>query len=166
MKRKPILLALALLLVVGAALWGVNCRLDHPPLTKADKEFRGIVAGADAIEITQDSCQERPECENGHETVSEKLTAAQARTLIEHLRFLDKQPVGRRGRPPQVAVLYFHFLRKGRASETIYFTLLQTADEAHMYSPQHLSKSFILNPRFNKRLNRVLDAYLPQRIRP
>ena len=56
MKRKSLVLCFALL-CVGAALWGVNYRLNHPPLSKADREFRALVAGADKTLAYQLSCQ-------------------------------------------------------------------------------------------------------------
>lgn len=39
-------------LMLGAALWGVSWRLDHPPQTKADVAFARLVNGADRVEIS------------------------------------------------------------------------------------------------------------------
>ena len=87
MKRKPILLAIALLLVVGAALWGVNYRLDHPPLTDADKEFRALVAGADRTVIAYyPSSQSKP--------VRVTLSNIQTAQFIETFRFSRELPYG------------------------------------------------------------------------
>ena len=176
MKRKPILLAFALLLVVGAALWGVNYRLDHPPLTKADKEFRALVAGADSVSISQLNSIGvlSPSDRN------KKLNATQTRQLIEKIRFLDKLasagtfasamlPIPKGWPTPKGGIYILRFSRKG---ESLARCLLFQSEKESGISCPALQDSKVpgsihqLNPRFNKRLNRVLDAYLPQRIRP
>ena len=39
------------ILILGAILWGVNWRLDNPPLSKTDLKFRAAVAGADELRV-------------------------------------------------------------------------------------------------------------------
>ena len=89
MKRKPLIIAIALLLVVGAALWGVNYRLDHPPLTKADKEFRAMVAGANRVEITSMICNRNSCRPDNSKSLPQILNAQQARELVDLTYFLD-----------------------------------------------------------------------------
>ncbi len=90
MKRKLILSALALLLIVGAALWGVNYRLDHPPLTQADKEFRALVAGADSVEIYRNNYVIKPGLQSLSPTTFHALNAAQTRQLLGKFRVSDE----------------------------------------------------------------------------
>ncbi len=167
MKRKPILLALALLLVVGAALWGVNYRLDHPPLTKADKEFRALVAGADGIEISQLQMNDMPQ--EGSPVRLNSLNAAQTSQLIDLLRFskaLSAMPNSGRG---TIEFFNITFLKQGKG---IAFCAREQSPQGSAFECNTLPNAryphhkYQLNPRFNKRLNRALDAYLPQRIRP
>ena len=160
MKRKPLLLAIALLLIVGAALWGVNYRLDHPPLTGADKEFRALVAGADSVEASQYSCQRRA-CATNYAIRFDPLNVTQTRHIIEELRFVSKIPTTTMD-SSQATMLKLEF-RKGDKA-VVRCTLWQSPNLNEMSTMQHAS--YRLNPRANKRLNRVLDAYLPQRIRP
>ncbi len=49
MNPKRVLLLVPLSL--GAALWGVNWKLDHPPQTTADKEFQFQMRSVDTIEV-------------------------------------------------------------------------------------------------------------------
>lgn len=44
-------LLLCVPLALGAVLWGVNWKLDHPPQTKVDKEFEFQIAGADEMAV-------------------------------------------------------------------------------------------------------------------
>ena len=167
MKRKPIILAFALLLVVGAALWGVNYRLNHPPLTQADKEFRALVAGADGVEILYEKCCLGESRSDG--TIQfQNLNAHQTRDFIESLRFLDDSP--------RINIIGFgmHIRFFRQSSELALIQLnqnLKSSNFSHLVEDKQQSapsvrQIFYLNPRFNKRLNRALDAYLPQRIRP
>ena len=89
MKRQPLIFALALLLVVGAALWGVNYRLDYPPLTNADKEFRAFVAGADSVEITSMTCTRNACSPSAPSSQPQILNAQQTRELIQTVHFID-----------------------------------------------------------------------------
>ena len=167
MKRQPIIVAVALLLVVGAALWGVNYRLDHPPMTKADKEFRALVAGADSLQVSQASCQDSA-CIKKRIIKYNPFNAAQTRELIEQLQFLDVSPSEENslevlGNSQKCVVLRLDFSDSDGIST--HMALFQTSKLGKIVGgPQ--DKTYYLNPRFNKRLNRVLDAYLPQRVRP
>lgn len=40
------------LLLLASVLWGVNWKLDHPPLTAPDQEFTRLIRGADEVEIS------------------------------------------------------------------------------------------------------------------
>ena len=167
MKRKPLILAIALLLVVGAALWGVNYRLDHPPLTKADKEFRALVAGADSTEILYEKCCLGDSRSDG--TIQFKnLDANQTTKFTENLRFFDDSS-------PAIFIgvgMHIRFFRQGKELSLFELNQISTLDnfshlveDKQQFAPS-VHQIFYLNPRFHKRLNRALDAYLPQRIRP
>ena len=166
MKHQHLRFSLALLLVVGAALWDVNWRLDHPPLSKADKEFRALVAGADSIQIYQFSCQPRASaCSANGMLFDVKLNATQMNELTDQLRFLKVYP--HFATPIQSIELNLGFRRRGK--RIAYFQLDQTTKYSYLSHglPNHIvGETYQLNPRFNKRLTRALDAYLPQRIRP
>ncbi len=104
MKRKPITLALALMLIVSAALWGINYRLDHPPLSDADIEFRELVAGADKVEFIE----WRPTFSSGDSVAYIRyLNVAQTRELMERLRLLPISPA-RIGAYQEVVGLTFY----------------------------------------------------------
>lgn len=161
MKRKQLILAIALLLVVGAALWGVNYRLDHPPLTQADKEFRALVAGADSIEASQ-QIVDSPIIS----LIPLKVLNSETRELLENMRFVKVESLI--GLPKYGVDLDLEFRSKGK---TQHCTLSQLSDpQGNVLTcgsqDEINSRMFELNPRFNKSLNRALDAYLPQRVRP
>ena len=159
MKRQPPISAIALLFVVGAALWGVNYRLDHPPLTKADKEFRALVAGADEVRVNQQVMGEK----TMHQQFLKPLDAAQTQELIKALRFVDEEPKD----TGNYVTLEVTFLRKHKK---LYLLSLYQSQKATSFQELEyaggIPRVYNVNPRFNKRLNRVLDAYLPQRVRP
>ena len=162
MKRK--ILFLSSLLIVGAVLWGVNYRLDHPPLTQADKEFRALVAGADSVEASQFSCQNQP-CSANVMLKYKPLSAAQTRELIEQLRFTTVTSVA--GTPMGGINLNLKFRpRGGKPINFVFSQTEKTSSLTHFVSGDVIDGSYQINPRFNKRLNRALDAYLPQRLRP
>ena len=164
MKRKPLILALALLLVVGAALWGVNYRLDHPPLTKADKEFRALVAGADSVRVFNVS---PPKYEGKDVT----LSANQTQELIQKLRFSETyQPLNPESfYSSENGTDYLLFFRGNeRLTGFDFWQVTKPGEmtEDHPEQPEGKISSYKLTPRSTMRLNRALDAYLPQRIRP
>ena len=159
MKRK-LTFAIALLFIVGAALWGVNYRLDNPPLTKADKEFRALVAGADNVEIKTSVCQ-LPNCTRFARDEYRTLNADQTRELIESVRLIDRTPEQfSQNQLVSVSILTFKHQQKELLPE---FGLNRMASWNEFHSG---SGPYAVHPRFNKRLNRVLDAHLPQLIRP
>ena len=184
MKRQPLILCLALLIIVGAALWGVNYRLDHPPLSQVDKEFRAALAGADNAEINQYNA--RPVKGQKSVVTTCVLDAAQTRELlIEHIR-LGKPQKGISITPTVFLRIIFKRGEKQLAS----IQVNQTARQTEVLVPKNFwtsasaQRSFFtvrswgktlnltvltvhqLHPRSEKRLNRALDAYLPQRVRP
>ena len=63
------------------------------------------------------------------------------------------------------------FSRKGKILYNVILNQSHNASELQ-WSGEETANSpvpfyfYKLNPRFNKRLNRALDAYLPQRVRP
>ena len=165
MKRQPILLALALCLLTGAAIWGVNYRLDHPPLSRADKEFRALVAGADSVRASQYSCQ-TGNCYGNILYQHKPLNAAQTRALIERLRFTDDRRTLFNAQPPGTVALVLTFQRQG--ADIISYTLWEAPDSCTLnhFIPTIIDSTYRLHPRFVKPLRRTLDAYLPQGVRP
>ena len=164
MKRKPFLFALALLLVIGAALWGVNYRLDHPPLSQADKEFRALVAGADSVEVGQTSCSPQQACFNVNWRSYGTLNADYTREIISLIRLKDApQNEVLEGRPVYLRLTFAHedkpLLSCELGQSSTFSQLFLESGEGFVYS-------YSLHPRFEKPLRRALDAYLPQRIRP
>ncbi len=161
MKRKPILFAIALLLVVGTALWGVNYRLDHPPLTKADEEFRVLVAGADSVEVGQTSCSPQQACLSATWLSYGALNAEHTRKIISQIRLEDAVPNRNfEGRPVYLRLTFTHIGQPLLACE------LGQSPTLSLIFPEKGERYYSLSPRSHKRLNRTLDAYLPQRIRP
>ncbi len=162
MKRQPLIFALALLLIVSAALWGVNYRLDHPPLTQADKEFRALVAGFNSVEIGAPQDSITPPPLRGVAS----LNSTQTRAFVERIRFVDDpvKPVPR----GNLTMLRLTFSRHDGLESQHY--LFQSPSGSFLVEEVELLKNPVkghqLNPRSNKRLNGVLDAYLPQRVRP
>ena len=169
--RRKFIFAIALLLVVGAALWGVNYRLDHPPLTQADKEFRALVAGADSMKATQASCQNSASaCANSTELKFGPLNAEQTREIIGNIRPIG-QEVSSSETPPIFINLMFY--KNGKSLYNVVLFQSSKSSAVEKTWDGYKSNKYIfptayyqLNPRFNKRLNRTLDAYLPQRVRP
>ena len=171
MKRKPLILSAALLFVVSAALWGANYRLNHPPLTKSDKEFRALVAGADSVEGSQFNCQKQSACAGAADVTYKPLNTTQTHELLEQIRLLDGDAQSQMKRQG-IIYLNLTFSRKGKI---LYNVILNQSLKASELQWSGAEKTVIspvpfyfykINPRFNKRLNRALDAYLPQRIRP
>ena len=167
MKRKPLVLAFALLLVVGVVLWGVNYRLDHPPMTRADKEFRAMVAGADNLELWE-----------GANPSHSIMNSTELAKFIENIRFSESLvpagifPPGSGVHPKDIRV--YSLLFSSRDYPLASCMIFQTKKEIVFGGiPASISqnsisseRNYYLNPRFNRRLNRALDAYLPQRVRP
>ena len=180
MKRKPIFFALSLLIVVGAALWGFNYWLNHPPLSAADREFHSLVADAVSVNASQGSCQ-TGECLKNAIISYKPFDAEQTRELIEQLRFVDSAPATTNRTTTMGISTELTLAFRNAKGEFLFFTLYQTPQESALIQPtispnQHWGSQwgaqraqlspYYISPRFNKRLNRTLDAYLPQRIRP
>ena len=157
MKRKPLIFALALLLVVGAALWGVNYRLDHPPLTKADKEFRALVAGADRMELWR-----------SHSSSKSTLDSTELNELVRQYRLSQRVTFPGIAPPSFGKSLLGHssllFWQQDKPIIWAFIYHTSKGSIIHVLNPHE--GFYQVNPRFNKRLNRALDAYLPQRVRP
>ena len=177
MNRKFPVIAVALGCVVGAALWNVNARLDHPPLSKADRAFAASVAGADSVVASQWSCQGA--CSANALVKYPPLGAAQTRRLIANLRFLDAAPdavitsAGVAG-----VTLDLSFRRAGR--EVARYTLCQTRAHSEVrdisppmrfstgktWKPFYFGFPCPLHPRFENPLRRALDEFWPHRVGP
>ena len=160
MKRKPLLFAIALLFSVGAALWGVNYRLDHPPLTKADKEFRALVADVDGMRVSQLSFKSPTQ----YKTIQlGQLNGLQTREFIGQIRLVDSSvDLGK------VKGITLNFLLNRQGRELDNLNIVQNPNSTQIFVADSNSTwhGYQVNPRFNKRLNRALNAYLPQRVRP
>ena len=148
MKRKTTF-ALALLVFTGAALWVVNWRLDHPPLSRADKEFRVLVAGADGVHIYRNNFGIKPSLQP---TTFYALGNAQTRQLLGKLRFSDESVLDA---PLESFALEF---RRGgkivcyaRLSQRAASTTLLTTNKGGQM------REYKLQPRFAKRLELYLN---------
>ena len=169
MKRKPIIIAFALLLIVGAALWGVNYRLDHPPLSYTDKELRATIAGFDEVEIYEEFCDDTY-C-NDTSTNPVRVKAAQAHELVKDLRLAEEKYSGGNwggGNSPAHYLIHLRFLKK--KSSLCHIFLIPTNKGMRFVYQTPRGGVFMtvgnVNSRSTMRLNRALDAYLPQRVRP
>ena len=156
MKRKPLLLAAALACVVGAALWGANWRLDHPPLLSEDKRFRAAVAGADSVETTQAVCADAA-CSRTR-IVSTRLGAAQTRELIRHLRFVPFDGVARIGGKPPYYETGLKFM--GGRRKLLEMSLAQSGGHSYLYAARP-ARNYKLSARFEKSLQSYLSRTLP-----
>ena len=170
MKRKPLILSIALLLIVGAALWGVKYRINHPPLSSADEKFRAMVAGADSVQLYQYGCPPRSICAGLGFLKYDLLNIEQTHQLIENLRFQD----GVSNKPDawdegvtlefkrQGKTLAFFIVMKEVNVERIYGITRQARPYDH-FAP---SLTCELRPNFEKPLRNYLDQLNPQRIPP
>ena len=166
MKRKPLILVTALIFIVGAALCGVNYRLNNPPLSDADVEFRALVAGANNVQVSQFSCQNQMACAASGTLNYPTLNAAQTRELIERLRFTNDQTIPFNANEPGTVTLDLVFRNHQR--ELMRYTLRETPrsiDLVHVI-PSVIDACYRLHPRFGKPLRQFLDQIAPKRIRP
>ena len=158
MKFSRPLLAFTLLIFVGAALWGANWRLDHPPFSAADKRFRALVAGAGKVEIGRMSWPPTIGIGNPNRT----LDAAQTRALIERLRFVEVFPSV--GTPLSKGIVLWSLKFRRAPGKAVYFTLAQTPQ--HSVLTQINSAGAIagykLHPRFEKPLRAYLEKVGPR----
>ncbi len=157
MKRKPITLALALMLIVGAALWGINWRLDHPPLTQADKEFREIVAGADSIKMEQkDYAHFKPA--NAPTTIDQTLDATQTRQFIARVRLTDASTAFNGTGRSETRLI---FRCQNQTIST--FMLEEFKGSIQLRLSTGETPFYNLHPRFYKSMKLYLDEIAPQR---
>ena len=160
MKRKPIIFAVALLLVVGASLWGVNYRLNNPPLNSEDARFLAAIQGADRVEAWQASC-DKSGCLKPKLTTT-RLNAAQTRELVRHLRFIESDGIGQiTGKHPYYEA-NFTFLHGSH--KLLQTTLASSGGHSFFYASTPASKNYKLNPRFEKSLQNYLSRVLPPRV--
>ena len=89
MKRRSRLLLGALIVSMSAALWGINYRLNHPPLSKSDKEFRALVTDTARVQVWQWDCQPLNSCRRGSAVYHPNWDGAQAQNFARQLRFTD-----------------------------------------------------------------------------
>ena len=167
MLKLKLILALVMPCIIGAALWGVNWHLDHPPLSDADKEFQAVVAGADSVGLSQFSCQKQMACAASGTLHYKTLNAAQTRALIADLRFADGQ-----GAPNdsilvgQTVTLDLVFRHRG--ADLGVYSLCQTPRSSALTHVRagKLDANYRLRPRFDLKLRRFLEWAVPQRITP
>ena len=157
MKRPQFLIGLALLVTLSAALLGINYRLNHPPLSKSDKEFRAHVAGADSVQITQLKC-----VMNGCHPVSpatrKSLDARQTREFIELIHVLDKGPGAWLWNQWPVTAYRVRFERRGERIAGYEFRRTPEFTATIVTDFQKLS------PRSGKHLWRFLDQIEAQQV--
>ncbi len=155
--KRQVLVALVSIAVIGAALWGVNWRLDHPPLSDADRDFRARVAGADGVIVRH----KKPVGFVARGAPLQILDAAQTRDLIESLRFARTDS---RLNVISLSPLELTFERHNKPLTRFELWQTPTATELQHLEPPY--QIYQLHPRFEKPLRRVLSEVLPQHIRP
>ena len=156
MKRKPFIFAITLLFIVGAALWGVNYRLNNPPLTQADKEFRALVAGADSVQIYRNNFRIKSSLQP---TTFYSLGAPQTRQMLDKFRFSDEFVLD--------APLDSYYLTFRRGSKILLSAQLsQNSPSTTLVTTSGAQKrEYKLQPRFAKRLEIYLNQ-LPAQTPP
>ena len=151
MKCPPLWLSCALIVVLGAALWGVNWRLDHPPLSKSDREFRALVAGANSVHIYRNNFVLNPGI-GLQPTTFYALGNAQTRQLLSKLRFSDESVLGA---PIESFVMEFR-----RGGKTVCYARLSQKPAATTLLTMNKGgqmREYKLQPRFAKRLESHLN---------
>ena len=160
MRSKSTFFAGALLIILGAALWGVNWRLDNPPLTKADKDFRASVAGADAVRLEQKDFS-RSVAGQTPLSVDVTLDAEQTRELISLLQFSRVSQTFGQGRPLRMRLV---FLRQNQ--KDVVFSLEEHVGSMQLTGRAVLAPAYGLSPRSAKHVRRFLDEVAPKRLHP
>ena len=148
MKRQPLILSVALLFVVSAALWGANYRLDHPPVSPADIEFRARVGGANGTVIRQ----KKPVGFVARRAPLRVLDAAQTRALIETLRL--SSPATQLS-VAALSPLELTFERDGQPLAR--FELYQASEASELETLEKPYRVYRLHPRFHKSLRQMLN---------
>lgn len=157
MKRKPIIVAFALLFVVSAALWGVNWRLDNPPLTKADRQFREAIAGADAVRLEQAELWHRVAGQTPI-AFSTTLNATQTHNLLDVIHLTNISSSFFPSRPVRVRLT---FMRQGKKLGV--FSIEERGDFMRLIGRPIKAPYYELHPRSVKRVRRILDEFAPNR---
>lgn len=160
MKRKPLILAFALIFVISAALWGVNYRLNNPPLSDEDKQFRALVGTADRVGIYQWSCI-MGGCANNSLVQIQMLNPTQTGELLDNLRFVDLVPYMT---ATETVFLELHFWRRGKTLGAL--TIYQDKSSTWVKPRAPSSRFYKLHPVYEKRLRRYLNEIAPKRIQP
>jgi len=145
-------------LLLGGALWGVNWRLDHPPLSRSDRELATSFDLAQTADVFQQSCQQQACAANAYRKIG-SLSALQTQRLRELLRVQN----GSFGMYGAGTVLDIRLINKRRAVDLI--QLCQTGQRTVVWDSMYRC-SWYLHPRFEGRLRSFLDANLPQRLQP
>lgn len=166
MKLKSLRLSLTLLLVMSFVLLGVNYRLNHPPLSNADKDFRALVSGADSVQMSQMSCPWYQACLKNVLIEYKPLDANQTRELTQRLRFTDDRLNPLMKPPPRAMPLILSFRRKGK--EITRYTLWETPRSMTLVhiTPSAIDASYKLQPSFVKPLREYLNTVAPKRLQP
>lgn len=125
-------------LVLGAILWGVNWRLDHPPLSKIDFKFRAAVAGADELRVSF-SLDKR---EIG------RLRGKDVADFVEGIHLAEEQS----GPSKSSAVLLLRFFKKGRPLGMF------GTDGGQTFYSDFCNRGCALNRRSAARLEQTFDA--------
>ena len=157
MRSKPIFFAGTLLIILSAALWGVNYRLNHLPLTAADKQFRSRVAGADSVVIRA----RKPVGFVARGAPRQVLNAEQTQNLIESLRFTRAET--QRG-VMALSPLELTFVRAGQ--NLARFELYRAEGKSELETLEKPYQVYRLHPRFEKPLSRALGETSTQEKSP
>lgn len=143
MKRALFLIPVAL----GAALWGVNWKLDHPPQSRADVAFARLVGGADEVELSTFSG-----------TVKTSLHGTQLGQLRDCLRFQDKSGLQSQGYDN-----YYTLVWKKKGKVLARFDTDLDGRPPCLWGSGDAPVNFNhnLNPRFGKQLENTINEFLP-----
>lgn len=162
MKLKLFFFALAI--IAGAALWGVNYRLNNPPLSATDQQFRALVAGTDALEFSYHPISRTAWMGFGKKagTLARfSLNPAQTREFIERIRFSQDVPnVPNRGYWEMTEVIVQSGNKQGDR-----FILREYKDKIFVQHKK-IGGDVALTPRSAKRLKQYLNQIAPQRMQP
>ena len=151
MKRKPLIFALSLLLVVSAALWGAKLVL-RPPLSQSDKEFRALIKGAINISYAM------PDQREGGALVGGKIEGVSYPELVETIRFVD-DPAAIYDAPSKQSFLLTFFAEDG--SQLARFRVDQTANFTTFFLRDAPQRHFVMNSRFDTLFRRHLAWFSP-----
>lgn len=156
MKRKPLIFAIALLLVVGATLWGANLVL-RPPLSQSDKEFRALVKGATNI-----GCAIPDQSEAGA-LVGSGMGGVEFQEFVKTLRFVD-DPTAQYDKSSKASFLLTFFAEDG--SQLARFRVDQSANSTTFFLRDSPQRRFKMHTRFNPLFRKRLNLFASYRVKP